>query len=281
MDATTVAVDLAKDIFEVALANRAGRIIERKRLTRRQFERFVDGLPAGHRGDHGGVRHGALLGPAVSGARICASGCCPVQYVRPYVRRNKTDRTDTEAMLEAARCGGIQPVPVKTVEQQTLQALHRVRTQWQAARTARINVVRGLLREQGLPVPVGARTVLTRVRRDPRGRRRSRCPDLLRHTVALVVEEIRALEARIAAIDRQLAQVARDASGRAAPAADPGRGRAHRDGDGRRRESYPRVSARPGICELAGADAARILDRRSPVSRAASANAAMCICAAC
>ena len=47
MDATTVAVDLAKDIFEVALANRAGRIIERKRLTRRQFERFIDGLPAG------------------------------------------------------------------------------------------------------------------------------------------------------------------------------------------------------------------------------------------
>jgi transposase len=47
MDATTVAIDLAKDIFEVALANRAGRIIERKRLARRPFERFVDGLPAG------------------------------------------------------------------------------------------------------------------------------------------------------------------------------------------------------------------------------------------
>ena len=47
MDATTVAIDLAKDIFEVALANRAGRILERKRLTRRPFERFVDGLPAG------------------------------------------------------------------------------------------------------------------------------------------------------------------------------------------------------------------------------------------
>jgi transposase len=49
-----------------------------------------------------------------------------VQYVRPYVRRNKTDRTDTEAFREANRCGGIQPVPVKTIEQQTLQALHRV-----------------------------------------------------------------------------------------------------------------------------------------------------------
>lgn len=47
MDATTVAVDLAKDVFEVALANRAGRIVDRRRLTRRQFERFVEGLDSG------------------------------------------------------------------------------------------------------------------------------------------------------------------------------------------------------------------------------------------
>ena len=47
----------------------------------------------------------------------------PVQYVKPYVRRNKTDRMDTEALLEAARCAGIHPVPVKTAEQQALQAL--------------------------------------------------------------------------------------------------------------------------------------------------------------
>jgi transposase len=131
----------------------------------------------------------------------------PVQYVRPYVRRNKTDRTDTEAMLEAARCGDIRPVPVKTVEQQTLQALHRVRTQWQAARTARINVVRGLLREQGLPVPVGARTVLARVAAILEDAEVA-LPDLLRHTVALVVDEIRGLEHRIATIDQQLAKVA-------------------------------------------------------------------------
>ena len=47
MDATTVAVDLAKDVFEVALANRGGRIVERKRLTRCQFERFIEGLTPG------------------------------------------------------------------------------------------------------------------------------------------------------------------------------------------------------------------------------------------
>lgn len=54
-------------------------------------------------------------------------------------------------------------MPVKTVDQQALQARHRVRTQWQAARTARINVMRGLLREHGLPIGAGARTALARV----------------------------------------------------------------------------------------------------------------------
>ncbi len=206
MDATTVAVDLAKDIFEVALANRAGRVTERKRLNRRAFERFVESLPVGT----------AVIREACGTAHFWGRRCqardlqvtlLPPQYVRPYVRRNKTDRTDTEALLEAARCGEIRPVPVKTIEQQTLQALHRVRTQWQAARTARINVVRGLLREQGLPVPVGARTVLNRVAAilEDAGVALS---DLLRQTVALVVEEIRALETRIATIDRQLAHVA-------------------------------------------------------------------------
>jgi transposase len=149
MDATTMAVDLAKDVFEVAWANRMGRVLQRKRLSRRQFERVVDTVAPGTTVlmESCGTAH-------YWGRRCQARGLevrlLPAQYVRPYVRRNKTDRTDTEALLEAHRCGGIQAVPVKTVDQQTLQALHRVRTQWQAARTARINVLRGLLREQGV-----------------------------------------------------------------------------------------------------------------------------------
>ena len=136
MNATTVAVDLAKDVFEVALANRAHRIIDRKRLTRRQFEAFVEGLSAGTK-----VVMEACGTAHYWGRRCQARGLAvrllPVQYVRPYVRRNKTDRTDTEAMLEADRCASVQSVPVKTVDQQALQGLHRVRTQWQATRTGR------------------------------------------------------------------------------------------------------------------------------------------------
>jgi transposase len=208
MDATTVAVDLAKDVFEVAVANRGGRIIERKRLTRRQFERFIDTLPVGT----DVIMEGC--GTAHHWGRRCqARGLrvrlLPVQYVRPYVRRNKTDRTDTEALLEANRCGGIQPVPVKTIEQQTLQVLHRVRTQWQAARTARINVMRGILREHGVPIGVGARTALTRIPAllDDAA---APLPSLVCATLALLLEEVRALEVRIATIDQQLARVARE-----------------------------------------------------------------------
>lgn len=206
MDAMTVAVDLAKDVFEVAIANRAGRVLERKRLLRRQFDQFVEALEPGTEVVMEGCGTAHYWGRRCQ-ARGAVVRLLPVQYVRPYVRRNKTDRTDTEALLEANRCGGIQPVPVKTVEQQTLQALHRVRTQWQAARTARINVMRGLLREQGWPIGAGATTALTRIPQlldDPA------VPDLLRLAVTLVWEEVRALETRIAVVDQHLARVARE-----------------------------------------------------------------------
>ena len=206
MDATTVAVDLAKDVFEVATANRAGRIVERKRLTRRQFEAFVDALPAGTR----------IVMEACGTAHYWGRRCqahrydvplLPVQYVKPYVRRNKTDRMDTEALLEAARCAGIQPVPVKTPEQQTLQALHRCAPQWQRTRTARINTLRGMLREHGMPMALGARTVLTtmpRILEDAD----NRLPAQLWLALALVYNEVRALERDIKDVDRQLARVA-------------------------------------------------------------------------
>ena len=99
-------------------------------------------------------------------------------------------------------------MPVKTVDQQALQALHRVRTQWQATRTGRINVMRGLLREQGCPVPAGARTVMRRVAAIADDPTRA-LPAVLRQTLVHVLEEVRSLETRIAAIDHELACVAR------------------------------------------------------------------------
>ena len=162
MDATTVAVDLAKDVFEVALANRAGRIFERKRLTRRQFERLIETLRAGN-----DVVMEACGTAHYWGRRAQArSSRCSCYRHSTSVRM--CDATKPIAPMpprywKPRACGDIRPVPVKTLEQQTLQALHRVRRHWQADRTARINAMRGLLREHGLPIGVGARTAMTRI----------------------------------------------------------------------------------------------------------------------
>jgi len=73
----------------------------------------------------------------------------PPQYVRPCVRRNKTDAADCAALLEAMRAGDMAPVPIKPEHQQVIQFMHRNRQRWQCDRTARINLARGMLREYG------------------------------------------------------------------------------------------------------------------------------------
>jgi transposase len=206
MDVTTIAVDLAKDVFEIAAVSAAGRIVERRRLNRRQFERYLTGLPVGSEVvmEACGMAHHW-------GRRCYALGLTaqllPTQYVRPYVRRNKTDRADAEALLEARRCAGIAPVPVKTLDQQALQSLHRVRAQWQTARTARINMIRGLLREYGVTLRLGAGTI-RRVVPTLLDDDQQALPGLVRHLLRQVLDELSDLEGRITRLDEQLAVVA-------------------------------------------------------------------------
>ena len=84
----------------------------------------------------------------------------PPHLVRPYRRGSKNDRADTKALLEAYRNEEILSVPIKSVRQHTLAALHRLRSGWLSTRTARINAVRGILRELGLFIPKGAHFVV-------------------------------------------------------------------------------------------------------------------------
>jgi transposase len=140
MSSVTIAVDLAKHVFEVAVSTGAGRITERKRLSRSQLERFwVNRAPCR-------VVLEACASSHFWGRRLRALGfevvLIPAQYARPYVRRSKTDRTDCEALLEAVRCAGIHPVAIRSEDQQAITALHRMRSQWMATRTARINAPR-------------------------------------------------------------------------------------------------------------------------------------------
>ena len=205
MDATTVAVDLAKTVFEVAIADRHWHIVARHRFNRRQFTKFLATTSATH-----------VVMEACGTAHYwgrCAQGhghtvtLLPPAYVRPYVRRNKTDRTDAEALLEAIRSGEIPSVPVKGVAQQTLVALHRIRNQWMTTRTGRINALRGILREQGLLLPAGAGPALRAIPGILEDAETPLAPSLC-HMITLIYEEVRQLEDGIRALERELRAVA-------------------------------------------------------------------------
>lgn len=207
MSSVTVAVDLAKNVFELAVSNTAGRITERKRLSRAQFERFwADRLPCR-------VVMEACASSHYWGRRLRSLGfevaLIPPHYVRPYVRRSKTDRTDCEALLEAFRCAGIHPVAIKSEDQQAILALHRMRSQWMATRTARINALRGLLSEFGLIRPTGAKRFLAELPRLLEEKKELLPAAVLRLTL-LTYEEVRSLEERVEALDRELEQVVRE-----------------------------------------------------------------------
>jgi transposase len=205
MQHTTIAVDLAKSVFEVAVSQRPGSVTERRRLSRTQFARFLS------------QREQATLvmeacGTALFWAREAAARghrvvLLPPHAVRPYVLRNKTDGADAKALLEAVRNETIQPVPVKSVDQHVLGSLHRLRSAWMATRTARLNTLRGLLRELGFAIPVGARQVVPHVWRlvsdvD------SGLPEALRPVLGDAAREIGELDARIRQVEHQLESLA-------------------------------------------------------------------------
>ncbi len=204
-ESRTISVDLAKDVFEVAIADGRSRNLERKRLSRGQFERLLGNSPPA-------VVLFESCGTAHFWARTARSHgheprIIPAQYVRPYRRRNKTDRADCEALLEAERCAEIKPVPVRSVEQQQIQQLHRLREQWKKTRTARINALRGALRELGFAIAEGARL----------GKRHIRdaldAPEIPLPLATMLHEllvEVAQLEERIKLAERQLHALTRD-----------------------------------------------------------------------
>ena len=199
MHATTVAVDLAKDVIELAVAGEGGRVERRERVSREAFSRFLVNQPASAvvmeacSGSHFWARRAQAEGHAVK--------LLPAQYVRPYRRRNKTDRADCSALLEAAKNPELLPVAVKTQAHQAIQGLHRLRSQWMATRTGRINTLRGLLREFGLTIPLGAVTALKRL---PGCIDTAAVPDALRPMLQEALAEIHELERRIDEVEGQL-----------------------------------------------------------------------------
>jgi transposase len=206
MEHTTIAVDLAKSVFQVAVSHRPGRVDSERRLTRERFLTFfAQQPPATVVFEACGSAHywARQLQPFGHTVRLL-----PAHDVRRYVRRNKTDRTDTKGMLEANRNEEIHPVPVKTTEQQAIASLHRLRSTWLATRTARLNTLRGLLREFGIFIPVGAQHVVPRVR-ELLAASTDAVPVAVRGTLANACAELDVLETNMRDVERHLTALAR------------------------------------------------------------------------
>ena len=157
-----VGIDLAKNVFQIHGADEAGHVILRKTVTRtklldfvRQLEPAVIGMEACSNAHYWGRRLVAL-GHDV---RLMPPG-----YVKPFVKTNKNDQADAEAICEAVQRPTMRFVTIKTRDQQAVLLLHRARSGYVKARTASANQIRAILSEFGLPIPIGIGHVAERAR---------------------------------------------------------------------------------------------------------------------
>lgn len=205
MKVTTYAVDLAKNVFQVHGYDAHGHRVLVKRLRRTAFRRFfcVEARPCEVVMEACGSAHHWGRELESWGFRV---GLLAPQHVKALVIGDKTDANDCDAIYEASRRAKVRRVPVKTVAQQEVQALHRVRERQKKARTALLNQVRGLLSEVGLIAPKGVAALGRLVAEQLEDAENGLTPGV-RQLIAALWEERRELEARIAQVERTLVAV--------------------------------------------------------------------------
>jgi transposase len=161
MKITTVGIDLAKNVFQVHGVNEYGKAVLKKQLKRDKVAEFFVNLPPCLIGMEacGGAHYWARK---LTGFGHTVKLMAP-QFVKPYVKTNKNDAADAEAICEAVARPNMRFVPVKNIEQQAVLSVHRVRQGFVHARTAMANQIRGLLTEFGLVVPQGISHVCAKV----------------------------------------------------------------------------------------------------------------------
>ena len=202
MEITTIGLDLAKNVFQVHGVDATGQVLVRKSLRRAQMLPFFAKLPPCLVGieacgtSHYWARELIKLGHQVR--------LMPPAYVKPYVKRGKTDAADAEAVCEAVARPTMRFVPVKSPEQQAALSMHRTRDLLVKQRTQLINMIRGLLAEFGIDIPKGIERALLMARRIVDGE----APDVPMEAAKIVStlsQQALDIHVRLREIDRDLA----------------------------------------------------------------------------
>ncbi|HEV2287747.1 MAG TPA: IS110 family transposase [Candidatus Acidoferrales bacterium] len=206
MKIATIGLDVAKNVFQVHGADAEGRAVLRKRLRRNQVTEFFANLPPclvgleACCGSHYWFRVLSRTGHTV---RLIAP-----QFVKPYVKSNKNDANDAEAICEAVSRPQMRFVPAKSIEQQDIQSLHRVRSRLVSSRTRLASQVRGLLAEYGIVLPrfiSQLRRGLPLILEDAE----NELTDFSRRLFASLYEELVQLDDKIKALDEQVQAIYR------------------------------------------------------------------------
>jgi len=196
---TTIGLDIAKSVFQLHGVDAAGQVVIRRQLKRRFVLAFFQKLP-----------------PCLVGIEACASShhwsreltalghtvrLMPPAYVKPYVKRQKNDATDAEAICEAVGRANMRFVPTKAAEQQSGLVLHRTRHLFIRQQTSMINAIRAHLAEFGIVAPVGRRGVeqLLSVVADPNDKR---IPEIARACLSALGTQLRRIKEQILEFDR-------------------------------------------------------------------------------
>lgn len=201
MSVVTIGLDLAKTVFQVHGVDEGGISVLRRKLARADMIAFFTKQP-----------------PCVVGMEACSSAhhwarllakmghavrLIPPQYVKPYVKRNKTDAADAEAICEAVAKPNMRFVPIKTEEQQAVLALHRARSLFVRQRTATINALRGLLGEYGIIAGKGVRQLAVLSERLATAGK-SVVPDEAREALRSLFQHIEALSEKLKSVEERI-----------------------------------------------------------------------------
>ena len=203
MEIRTLGIDLGKTVFHVVGLNAAGEIVVRKKCSRKQLLQFTANLQVhliGMEACCGSHFLGRALREQGHEVRLMAA-----RYVKPYVKTNKNDYIDAEAIAEAVGRPRMRFVPIKTDDQLDMQSLHRVRESWVGRRTAVINQIRGLLLERGITIRKGRRhaeAALPQILEDAD----ANLSGQLRMLLAQLQRELRQLQSQIDEIDLGIVQ---------------------------------------------------------------------------